>query len=136
MSFSWPVRVYWEDTDGGGVVYYANYLKFLERARTEWLRSLGFVQTELARDPGIMFVVASLTIDYRRPARLDDALIVVCDYEADGAACMRFNQRILRDDEVLIEASVRVACLDAASFRPKRLPAVIVSAMNGAKEPS
>jgi acyl-CoA thioester hydrolase len=134
VSFTWPVRVYWEDTDGGGVVYYANYLKFLERARTEWLRSLGFVQTELAKDPGIMFVVASLTIDYRRPARLDDALVVHCEYEQDGAACMRFNQRILRNDEVLIEASVRVACLDAATFRPKRLPAAIVTAMTGAKE--
>ncbi len=81
-GFTWPARVYWEDTDGGGVVYYANYLKFLERARTEWLRALGFVQTELAKDPGIVFVVASVTIDYRRPARLDDALIVTCDYEA------------------------------------------------------
>ena len=131
-EFSWRTRVYWEDTDGGGVVYYANYLKFLERARTEWLRALGFVQTELAKDPGIVFVVASLTIDYRRPARLDDALIVTCDYEADGAACMRFIQRILRGAEVLVEASVRVACLDAASFRPKRLPASIVSALASA----
>jgi acyl-CoA thioester hydrolase len=130
--FTWPARVYWEDTDGGGVVYYANYLKFLERARTEWLRALGFVQTELAKDPGIAFVVASLTIDYRRPARLDDALIVTCDYEPDGAACMRFNQRILRGDEILVEASVRVACLDAASFRPKRLPAQIVTALTDA----
>ncbi len=128
-GFSWPARVYWEDTDGGGVVYYANYLKFLERARTEWLRSLGFVQTQLAQDPGIVFVVASLTIDYRRPARLDDALVVTCNYEPDGAACIRFAQRILRNDEVLVEASVRVACLDAASFRPKRLPAALVSAL-------
>jgi acyl-CoA thioester hydrolase len=135
-AFSWPARVYWEDTDGGGVVYYANYLKFLERARTEWLRSLGFVQTELVKDPGIVFVVASLTIDYKRPARLDDALIVTCDYEPDGAACLRFVQRILRNDEVLVEASVRVACLDAASFRPKRLPAALVEVMTRAmKEP-
>jgi acyl-CoA thioester hydrolase len=125
--------VYWEDTDGGGVVYYANYLKFLERARTEWLRALGFVQTELAKDPGIVFVVASLTIDYRRPARLDDALLVTCDYEPDGAACMRFAQRIARGDDTLVEASVRVACLDAASFRPKRLPAALVSALTNAK---
>jgi acyl-CoA thioester hydrolase len=131
--------VYWEDTDGGGVVYYANYLKFLERARTEWLRALGFVQTELARDPGIIFVVASLTIDYRRPARLDDALVVTCDYEPDGNICIRFDQRILRNDEVLVEASVRVACLDAESFRPKRLPAALVSALaqtKAVKEPS
>jgi acyl-CoA thioester hydrolase len=133
-GFSWPARVYWEDTDGGGVVYYANYLKFLERARTEWLRSLGFVQTELARDPGIMFVVASLTIDYRRPARLDDALVVTCDYEPEGAVSLRFAQRILRNDEVLVEASVRVACLDAESFRPKRLPAALVSALINSRE--
>ena len=128
-GFSWPTRVYWEDTDGGGVVYYANYLKFLERARTEWLRSLGFVQTELAKDPGIIFVVASLTIDYRRPARLDDALVIASTCAQDGAACLRFEQRILRNDELLVEASVRVACLDAASFRPTRLPATIVEAM-------
>lgn len=132
-AFSWPARVYWEDTDGGGVVYYANYLKFLERARTEWLRSLGFVQTELAKDPGIIFVVAGLTIDYRRPARLDDALVITCNCAPDGA-CMRFDQRILRNDEVLVEASVRIACLDAASFRPKRIPAALVSALRSAAE--
>ncbi len=128
-QFSWPARVYWEDTDGGGVVYYANYLRFLERARTEWLRSLGFVQTELAKDPGIMFVVASVNIDYRRPARLDNSLTIVCDCEQESAACLRFDQRILRDEELLVTASVRVACLDAASFRPKRLPAAIVEAI-------
>jgi acyl-CoA thioester hydrolase len=128
-GFSWPARVYWEDTDGGGVVYYANYLKFLERARTEWLRSLGFVQTQLAKDPGLIFVVASLTIDYRRPARLDDALVIASTCVQDGAACLRFDQRILRNDELLVEASVRVACLDAASFRPRRLPDSIVDAM-------
>ncbi|MEJ1961155.1 MAG: tol-pal system-associated acyl-CoA thioesterase [Gammaproteobacteria bacterium] len=121
-GFSWPERVYWEDTDGGGVVYYANYLKFLERARTEWLRSLGLVQSELAKDPGIMFVVSSVTIEYRRPARLDDALVIASTCVQDRAACLRFDQRILRGDELLVEASVRVACLDAASFRPKRLP--------------
>ena len=134
-GFSWPARVYWEDTDGGGVVYYANYLKFLERARTELLRSRGFVQTELARDPGIVFVVASLSIDYRRPARLDDALVVTCDFELDGAASIRFAQRILRSDELLVDAQVRVACLDARSFRPKRLPAALVAALS-VKEPA
>jgi acyl-CoA thioester hydrolase len=137
-KFSWPVRVYWEDTDGGGVVYYANYLRFLERARTEWLRSLGFVQTELAKDPGIIFVVASLAIDYRRPARLDDSLIVTCEYQEDGAACMRFAQRICRGEEIVVEANVRVACLDAQSFRPKRLPATLMKTIVNAsvvKEP-
>jgi len=135
-QFSWPTRVYWEDTDGGGVVYYANYLRFLERARTEWLRELGFVQTELAKDPGIMFVVASVNIEYRRPARLDDLLTIVCTCEQESAACLRFDQRILRDEELLVSASVRVACLDAATFRPKRLPAAIVEALAGVKEPS
>jgi acyl-CoA thioester hydrolase len=129
-QFSWPTRVYWEDTDGGGVVYYANYLKFLERARTEWLRSLGFVQTQLAKDPGIMFVVASVNIEYRRPARLDDSLTITSTCEQESAACLRFDQRINRGEELLVTASVRVACLDAATFRPKRLPAVIVEAMS------
>lgn len=129
-QFAWPTRVYWEDTDGGGVVYYANYLRFLERARTEWLRSLGFVQTELAKDPGIMFVVSSVNIEYRRPARLDDALVIVSTCEQEGAACLRFDQRILRNEELLVTASVRVVCLGAATFRPKRLPAAIVEAMS------
>jgi acyl-CoA thioester hydrolase len=127
--FAWSTRVYWEDTDGGGVVYYANYLRFLERARTEWLRALGFVQTQLAKNPGIMFVVASVNIEYRRPARLDDSLTIVSTCHHESAACLRFDQRILRDEELLVTAAVRVACLDAGSFRPKRLPAAIVEAM-------
>ena len=129
-QFVWPARVYWEDTDGGGVVYYANYLKFLERARTEWLRSLGFVQTELAKDPGIMFVVSSVNIEYRRPAKLDDSITIISTCEQESAACLRFDQRIVRDAELLVTASCRVACLDAATFRPKRLPAAIVEAMS------
>jgi len=129
-GFSWPARVYWEDTDGGGVVYYANYLKFLERARTEWLRARGFAQTDLVKDPGIIFVVANLSIDYRRPARLDDALDITCNAEMDGTVCMRFAQIIKRGDEVLVEANVRVACLDAQSFRPKRIPAGIAATIS------
>ncbi len=128
-GFSWPARVYWEDTDGGGVVYYANYLKFLERARTEWLRACGFSQTDLVKDPGIIFVVTNLSIDYRRPARLDDALDISCEPEMDGSVCMRFAQQIRRGTEVLVEANVRVACLDAQSFRPKRIPAGIAAAL-------
>ena len=135
--FSWPARVYWEDTDGGGIVYYANYLRFLERARTEWLRSLGFSQQQLARDPGIVFTVVSLNIDYRRPAKLDDELIVTCEPSVEGAATIRFAQRIHRKDAaqstgqstgnddtllLLAEASVRVACVDASTLRPRRLP--------------
>ena len=134
-GFSWPTRVYWEDTDGGGVVYYANYLRFLERARTEWLRSLGFVQSELIKNPGVIFVVTNINLDYRRPARLDDSLLITCDFVPEGAASMTFAQRILRGEEVLIEGTVRVACLDAQSFRPRRLPAELVNAF-AEKEPA
>ena len=123
--FAWPARVYWEDTDGGGIVYYANYLRFLERARTEWLRSLGFSQQALARDPGIVFAVVSLNIDYRRPARLDDELIITCEPNLEGAVTIRFAQTIYRKESpesLLVEAGVRVACVDANTLRPKRLP--------------
>ena len=126
MSFTWPCRVYWEDTDGGGIVYYANYLRFLERARTEWLRSLGHSQQALARDPGIVFTVVSLNIDYRKPARLDDELVVTCVPSTEGAVTLRFAQQIYRKgadgNTLLVEASVRVACVDAATLRPRRLP--------------
>jgi acyl-CoA thioester hydrolase len=128
-GFTWPARVYWEDTDGGGVVYYANYLRFLERARTEWLRARGFSQTELLKSTGVMFVVANLSIDYKRPARLDDTLDISCDVQMEGSVCMEFAQRIRRAEEVLVEASVRVACLDAQSFRPKRIPEGIAAAI-------
>jgi acyl-CoA thioester hydrolase len=137
--FAWPVRVYWEDTDGGGIVYYANYLRFLERARTEWLRSLGFSQHALCEEPGVMFAVVSLSVEYRRPAKLDDELVrpaklddelvITCEPEVEGAASMRFTQQIYRGgrealakERLLVEANVRVACLDARTLRPKRLP--------------
>ncbi len=152
-GFAWPARVYWEDTDGGGVVYYANYLRFLERARTEWLRSLGFSQQALAQDPGIVFTVMSLAINYRRPARLDDVLRITCDFRAASAASMSFGQRIYREasqspgqhldreasqapaaaDNLLAEADIRIACVDAHTFRPTRIPAHLVSALSGSK---
>src|SRR6266446_8290443 len=94
--FCWPARVYWEDTDGGGIVYYASYLRFLERARTEWLRARGHSQQELSRERGIVFAVASLTVEYRSPARLDDELEVTCEPEPLGAASIGFAQRIYR----------------------------------------
>jgi len=132
--FRWASRVYWEDTDGGGIVYYANYLRFLERARTEWLRSLGYSQSVLAEDPGIVFTVVSLDIAYRQPAKLDDELVITCEPETDGGATVRFGQRIYRGWEnasaLLVEANVRVACLDARTLRPKRLPEFLM------KEPS
>jgi acyl-CoA thioester hydrolase len=125
--FSWPARVYWEDTDGGGIVYYANYLRFLERARTEWLRSLGYSQQSLAREPGIVFTVVSLTVEYRRPARLDDELTITCEPRGDRAATIRFEQAIFRgrglaEEPPLLTAAVRVACVDARTFKPRRLP--------------
>jgi acyl-CoA thioester hydrolase len=132
--FAWPARVYWEDTDGGGIVYYANYLRFLERARTEWLRSLGHSQQALARELGIIFAVVNLNVDYRRPARLDDELSITCEPHAEGAASMRFAQRIYRGERdvpaaerLLVEANVRVACVDARTLRPKRLPDFLAS---------
>ena len=129
--FSWAARVYWEDTDGGGIVYYANYLRFLERARTEWLRSLGYSQQELVQTPGILFAVTGLSVEYRRPARLDDELTITCEPRGDRAAAMRFLQRIHRapEGDLLVEADVRVVCVDARTLRPKRLPDFLTDAL-------
>ena len=123
--FVLPLRVYWEDTDAGGVVYYANYLKFCERARTEWLRGLGIDQQRLADTERLMFVVSSAQVRYLSPARLDDALLVGVDFGARGAASLEFVQQIRRDDAertLLAEARVLVACVQAQSFRPQRMP--------------
>ena len=122
-EFSWRTRVYWEDTDGGGVVYYANYLKFMERARTEWLRSLGHSQMELADTHGFVFAVVEVQVNYRRPARLDDELLVSCVPVPEGRASIRFRQTVTRADAtVLAEGEVRVACVDSKTFRPRPLP--------------
>ena len=128
-AFVWQARVYWEDTDAGGIVYYANYLRLLERARSEWLRSRGVSQRALALDPGIVFSVVALEAQYRRPARLDDVLAISCKPAQNGGASLAFEQSIWRDSiegELLLCATVRVACLDAQSLKPKRLPAVII----------
>ena len=127
MNVTWPVRVYVEDTDFGGVVYYANYLRWLERARTEWLRSKGLSQAALARDSGILFSVVSVQVNYRRPARLDDELIISCEPRADGRASVRFVQQVLRGAELLADADVRVACLAASTLRPTRLPEFVIA---------
>jgi acyl-CoA thioester hydrolase len=132
-GFCWPARVYWEDTDAGGIVYYANYLRFLERARTEWLRHRGFSQRSLVSDQAVLFTVVSLEIEYRAPARLDDELEVTCEPQPQGPASLRFAQCIYRraapgGRELLVEASVRVACLDAHSMRPRRLPPELLPA--------
>jgi len=127
-AFVWQARVYWEDTDAGGVVYHSNYLRFMERARTEWLRARGISQRELASDPGVVFSVVALEIQYHRSARLDDLLSVSCEPRRIGGASISFAQRIWRDGqevEPLVSAQVRIACLDAASMRPQRLPQLI-----------
>jgi acyl-CoA thioester hydrolase len=126
-TYIWPVRVYYEDTDGGGVVYYANYLRFLERARTEWLRSLGFEQGELAQRYRVLFVVRSVAVEYLRPSLFDDSLQITVEPAKVGAGQIELAQRVLRDHEVLVTATVRVACVDAGSFRPMRMPQHLAS---------
>jgi acyl-CoA thioester hydrolase len=135
--FSWPARVYWEDTDGGAIVYYANYLRFLERSRTEWLRAYGHSQAALARESGLLFTVVSIQVEYRAPARLDDELEITCEPRAEGPASLRFAQSIYRTAPagaagaaLLLEAQVRVACVDAASLRPRRLPQFVRDAVS------
>ncbi len=121
------MRVYYEDTDCGGVVYYANYLKFMERARTEYLRARGYEQGPLRRDQGILFTVHSLQVDFRSPARFNDALDVTASITEARRASLTFNQRIRRSGEtaVLCQGVVRIACVDAASFKPAPIPEII-----------
>ncbi len=120
--FSFPVRVYYEDTDTAGVVYYANYLRYLERGRTEWLRALGVEQLRLAREAALVFAVRSLNIEYLKPARLDDQLAVLTELTLLGRAQIALKQRIERNGETLVEANVRIACLDTRKMRPAALP--------------
>jgi acyl-CoA thioester hydrolase len=122
-SFEWPVRVYYEDTDAGGVVYHTSYIRFLERARTEWLRSLGYSQARLVDDIGLVFSVVSLEMKYLLPARLDDLLLVRSGVELGGGASVNFGQVIHRGEQELVRGNVVVACLDATTFKPRRLPA-------------
>jgi acyl-CoA thioester hydrolase len=117
------VRVYYEDTDAGGVVFYANYLKFLERARTEWLRDLGVNQSALAASEQRLFVVHSLDMSYRKPARLDDLLTIRSRITRLGRASIHFAQRAERDGELLAEGNIQVCCVDAIHMRPAELPA-------------
>ena len=123
-SFVFPVRVYYEDTDAGGVVFYANYLKFMERARTEWLRSLGFEQHAMAAEDDAVFAVVKVTLNYRRPARLDDLLEVGARVTETGRSSIVFEQFIRRvaDGEILSDGEVRVACLTASAFKPRSIP--------------
>ena len=133
--FTWPVRVYYEDTDLGGVVYYANYLKFLERARTEWLRAVGVHQSALLADSRLIFVIVSAELKYLSPARFDDLLCVSAELVARRRTAMSFGQTIYRDDpesDRLVTATVQAACIDADSFRPRPIPADILAAMEAA----
>jgi len=117
-----PVRVYWEDTDAGGVVFYANYLKFFERARTEWLRAAGFGQQALVDETGAMFVVADTRLRYLQPARLDDLLQVSVEPQQIGRARLVIQQRCLRGTALLCEGTIHIACVDRGTFRPRRIP--------------
>jgi acyl-CoA thioester hydrolase len=126
--FRHTLRVYWEDTDAGGVVFYANYLKFFERARTEWLRALGFSQQHMLQQDGVMFVVAETALRYLRAARLDDTLDITVQVLDHGRASLRIAQQAWRGDELLAEGDIRIGCVSAAAgqdFRPCRIPAAI-----------
>ena len=136
-TFQWPVRVYWEDTDAGGVVFYANYLKFFERSRTEWLRSLGIQQQSLKDSTGCMFVVTDTTLRYHRPARLDDELLVTASMIEMGRASMTLKQQALLKSEhsehrpasLLCEGLIRIGWVHGASLKPRRIPASILDSL-------
>lgn len=124
-EFRWPVRVYYEDTDTAGVVYYANYLRFMERARTEYLRSLGFEQDELARSDGILFAVRSAHVEFLAPARFNDSLTVTAQVAERRRASLNFQQTVYRtdaSDRPLCTGTVLIACIDTASLRPRPIP--------------
>ena len=138
MAFQFPVRIYWEDTDAGGIVFYANYLKFFERARTEWLRSLGLSQHVLREQTGGMFVVTDARLRYLRPARLDDQLIVTAQLEEKGRASLTIGQQALLNQEhmnpgepvLLSEGTIRIGWVDGATLRPARIPAHILEQLS------
>jgi len=121
-TFHWPIRVYYEDTDAGGVVFYANYLKFLERARTEMLRDMGFEQDQLIAEQKLIFVVRSVQIDYLAPARFNDALEATAQVTQAKKVSLNFEQTVTRNGDVLCKGNVRIACLDPATMKPKAIP--------------
>ena len=130
LSNSFSIRIYWEDTDAGGVVYYANYLKFFERARTEWLRALGVEQQQLQAQTSAMFVVADTQVRYLAPAKLDDLLRVTVTVLEQGQASLQLQQQAWRGDTLLVQASIRIGCVDAQSFKPRRIPVHVLDALN------
>ena len=136
QPFTWTVRVYYEDTDTGGVVYYANYLKFFERARTEWLRAAGFGQHDLTRDHGLQFVVARIECDYKRPAVLDDVIDIDVWVVQAGRASVVFEQTARRGTDVLASARIRAGCIDTATLAPRAMPAGLFDAMKAHAQPT
>ena len=126
--FTWKVRIYWEDTDAGGIVFYANYLKFFERARTEWLRALGVNQSKL-KDEGGMFVVSETSVRYLAPSRLDDELLVTAQLQESGRASLIIAQQARRGDTLLCDGTIRIGWVDAATLRPGRIPAAILQVL-------
>ncbi len=129
MAFVWPVRVYWEDTDAGGVVYYANYLKFMERARSEWLRMHGFEQDALRDGAGVVFVVRRVEIDYLAPARFNNQLDVSVEMNKIERASLVVTQTVMVGPTRLASAVVKLACVDAVGFKPARIPEPILQAL-------
>ncbi|QPF73839.1 tol-pal system-associated acyl-CoA thioesterase [Roseateles sp. DAIF2] len=134
IDFEHGLRVYWEDTDAGGVVFYANYLKFFERARTEWLRALGFEQERLRVEGGAMFIVGGTTVRYLSPARLDDFLQVSVRLTERGRVSMTLFQQARRasDGALLAEGEIRIGCVDSRTFKPTRIPVSILQALDAA----
>ncbi|MSQ81261.1 MAG: tol-pal system-associated acyl-CoA thioesterase [Candidatus Methylopumilus sp.] len=128
-NFSLPIRIYFEDTDSGGIVYHANYLKFMERARTEWLRSIQIDQRLLKQKEHVMFVVHRMDIQYKLPARFNDELLVKTELVEIGSSKIVFKQMIYRHDEMLIDAVVNIACIDSEKFKPVRVPKTIKHTM-------
>lgn len=129
MSFTLPIRVYYEDTDAGGVVYHARYLHFFERARTEFLRELQFSQQEMLADTGIAFVVRKASLDYRLPARLDDLLTVETEIESMSAAAINFKQTLIKQDVILCTAMVKIVCVDLDKMKAVAIPSHIKAAL-------
>lgn len=123
--FSWPIRVYFQDTDAGGVVYHASYVNFFERARTEWLRSFGYSNAGLMKELGVMFVVRSLKLEYLKPSLLDDLLEVTAKVKDIGRSRVTLLQTVLRDDGLLAEGEVHLVCVDVGTFKPVSVPEVL-----------
>ncbi len=134
-DFEHGLRVYWEDTDAGGVVFYANYLKFFERARTEWLRALGFEQERMRHEEGVMFIVSATSLRYLSPARLDDFLHVSVAVRERGRVSMTLYQQARRGDVLLAEGEIRIGCVGARDFKPSRIPASIQQALDSLNPP-